>query len=186
MYSLFSILLLPLSQVQIVSTPCSNIPVTVMTTSYLKMGVWGCIRKFLDWVDNEINNSSSSSNKHTFRSNIKGYGSKLIRLTHEIVIQLHLVAESCIIEVLTLLNNITVMNGISHITCLLKITLLTTSCETLYKQSFLIIQVICSTTVTQLHPCHTCSLSYFLWFISWKGLRMKNNAILSCIVGMVQ
>jgi hypothetical protein len=31
----------------------------------------GCIQKFPDWVDNEINN-----NKHSLRSNTKGYGSK--------------------------------------------------------------------------------------------------------------
>jgi len=33
--------------------------------------IWGCIRKFLDQVDNEINN-----NKHFLRSNTKGYGGK--------------------------------------------------------------------------------------------------------------
>jgi hypothetical protein len=32
----------------------------------------GCIQKFPDWVDNEINNN----NKHSLRSNIKGYGGK--------------------------------------------------------------------------------------------------------------
>jgi hypothetical protein len=32
-----------------------------------------CIQKFPDWVDNEINNDK---NKHTLRSNIKGYGNK--------------------------------------------------------------------------------------------------------------
>jgi hypothetical protein len=31
----------------------------------------GCIQKFPHWVDNEINN-----NKHSFRSNTKGYGGK--------------------------------------------------------------------------------------------------------------
>jgi hypothetical protein len=31
-----------------------------------------CIQKFPDWVDNEIDNN----NKHSLRSNIKGYGSK--------------------------------------------------------------------------------------------------------------
>jgi hypothetical protein len=30
----------------------------------------GCIQKFPDWVDNEINNN----NKHSLRSNTKGYG----------------------------------------------------------------------------------------------------------------
>jgi hypothetical protein len=33
--------------------------------------VRGCIQKFPDWVDNEINN-----NKHSMRSNTKGYGGK--------------------------------------------------------------------------------------------------------------
>jgi hypothetical protein len=32
---------------------------------------WGCIRKFPDWGDNEINN-----NKHSLRSNTKGDGGK--------------------------------------------------------------------------------------------------------------
>jgi hypothetical protein len=35
--------------------------------------VRGCIQKFPDWVDNEINNNS---NKHPLRSNTKGYGGK--------------------------------------------------------------------------------------------------------------
>jgi hypothetical protein len=38
---------------------------------------------------NEINN-----NKHSLRSNTRGYGGKLTRLTHKIAVQLHLVAES--------------------------------------------------------------------------------------------
>jgi hypothetical protein len=33
----------------------------------------GCIQKFPDWVDNEINNNN---NKHSLRSNAKGYGDK--------------------------------------------------------------------------------------------------------------
>jgi hypothetical protein len=35
--------------------------------------VRGCIQKFVDWVDNEINNNN---NKHSLRSNTKGYGGK--------------------------------------------------------------------------------------------------------------
>jgi hypothetical protein len=54
----------------------------------------GRIQKFPDWVDNEI---YSYSNKHSLRSNTKGYGVKITRLIHKIAIQLHLVAESCII-----------------------------------------------------------------------------------------
>jgi hypothetical protein len=36
-----------------------------------KIALWGCIQKFPDWVDNEINN-----NKHSLRSKKKGYGGK--------------------------------------------------------------------------------------------------------------
>jgi hypothetical protein len=53
----------------------------------------GCIQKFPDLVDNEINNN----NKHSLRSNTKGYSGKVTRLTHKTAIQLHLVAESCTI-----------------------------------------------------------------------------------------
>jgi hypothetical protein len=35
--------------------------------------VRGCIQKFPDWVDNEI---YAYNNKHSLRSNIKGYGGK--------------------------------------------------------------------------------------------------------------
>jgi hypothetical protein len=35
--------------------------------------VRGCIRKFPDWVDNEI---YAYNNKHSLRNNIKGYGDK--------------------------------------------------------------------------------------------------------------
>jgi hypothetical protein len=43
--------------------------------NYLKCNllVRGFIQKFLDWVDNEISNSN---NKHSLRSNTKGYGDK--------------------------------------------------------------------------------------------------------------
>jgi hypothetical protein len=51
-----------------------------------------CIQKFPDWVDNEINN-----NKHSLRSNTKGYGAKLARLTYKTATQLYLGAESCTI-----------------------------------------------------------------------------------------
>jgi hypothetical protein len=50
----------------------------------------GCIQKFPDWVDNKISNNS----KHSLRSYTEDYGGKkFTRLTHEIAIQLHLVAE---------------------------------------------------------------------------------------------
>jgi len=61
-------------------------PRTRYTRTYY-LNIRGCIQKFPDWVDNERNN------KHSFRSNTKGYGGKLARLTHKIAIQLYLVAE---------------------------------------------------------------------------------------------
>jgi hypothetical protein len=39
--------------------------------SWNKHYIWGYMQKFPDWVDNEINN-----NKHSLRSNTKGYGGK--------------------------------------------------------------------------------------------------------------
>jgi hypothetical protein len=38
-----------------------------------RIEVRGCIQKFPDWIDNEINNNN---NKHSLRSNTKGYGCK--------------------------------------------------------------------------------------------------------------
>jgi hypothetical protein len=38
-----------------------------------KNKIWGCIQKFPDRVDNEI---YAYNNKHSFRSNTKGYGGK--------------------------------------------------------------------------------------------------------------
>jgi hypothetical protein len=35
----------------------------------------GCIQKFPDWVDNEIDNINNN-NKHSLTSNTKGYGGK--------------------------------------------------------------------------------------------------------------
>jgi hypothetical protein len=37
------------------------------------MNIQGCIQKFTDWIDNEINNNN---NKHPLRSNTNGYGDK--------------------------------------------------------------------------------------------------------------
>jgi hypothetical protein len=37
--------------------------------------VRGCIQKFADWVDNEINNNNNN-NEHSLRSNTNGYGGK--------------------------------------------------------------------------------------------------------------
>jgi hypothetical protein len=59
----------------------------ISVVANIHTNIRGCIQKFPDWVDNEINNNN---NKHSLRSNTKGYGGK-------IVIQLHLVAESCTI-----------------------------------------------------------------------------------------
>jgi hypothetical protein len=39
----------------------------------------GCIQKFPDWVDNEINNNNNNNNnnnKYSLRSNTKGHGGK--------------------------------------------------------------------------------------------------------------
>jgi hypothetical protein len=55
-----------------------------------KTDIRGRIQKYLDWVDNEINNKK---NKHVFRSNAKGYGGR----THCTDSQLNLGAESYII-----------------------------------------------------------------------------------------
>jgi len=60
---------------------------------FFERAVRGCIQKFPDGVDNDIINN----NKHSLRSNTKGYGSKITRLTHKIAIQLELVTESCTI-----------------------------------------------------------------------------------------
>jgi hypothetical protein len=43
--------------------------------SFRCMNLRRCIQKFPDWVENEINNSSNN-NKHSLRSNTKGYGDK--------------------------------------------------------------------------------------------------------------
>jgi hypothetical protein len=37
--------------------------------------IGGCIQKFPDWVDNEI---YAYNNKHSLRSNTKGYGGKTL------------------------------------------------------------------------------------------------------------
>jgi hypothetical protein len=41
---------------------------------FMCQNVRGCIQKFPDWVDNAINNNNN--NKHSLRSNTKGYGGK--------------------------------------------------------------------------------------------------------------
>jgi hypothetical protein len=51
--------------------------------------VRGCIQKFPDWVDNVI---YAYLWYYSLRSNTKDYGKKLTILTHEIAIQLHLLA----------------------------------------------------------------------------------------------
>jgi hypothetical protein len=59
----------------------------------LVLHVRGFIQKFPDRVDNEINNN----NKHSQRSNTKGYGDKTHYTDSQNTIQLHLAAESCTI-----------------------------------------------------------------------------------------
>jgi hypothetical protein len=67
---------------------------TYATSPLCTVFIRGCTQKFPDWVDNEI---YAYNNKHSLRSNSKGCGGKLTRLTHKIATQLHLVAESCTI-----------------------------------------------------------------------------------------
>jgi hypothetical protein len=67
---------------------------TVTHSEQLVRDIRGCIQKFLDWVDDEIN---SNNNKHSLRSNTNVMAAKVTRMTHKLAIQLHLVAESCII-----------------------------------------------------------------------------------------
>jgi hypothetical protein len=59
----------------------------------LNLDVRGCVLKFPDWVDNEID---IDDNKHSFRSNTNACDGK-IHLSHKIAIQLLLVAERCTI-----------------------------------------------------------------------------------------
>jgi hypothetical protein len=44
-----------------------------MVVGFIILQMRGCIKKFPDYVDNEINNNK---NKHSLRSNTKGYGGK--------------------------------------------------------------------------------------------------------------
>jgi hypothetical protein len=53
----------------------------------------GCIQKFPDWVDNETTTIINTR----WEASQRVMTAKLARLTHKIAIQLHLVAESCII-----------------------------------------------------------------------------------------
>jgi hypothetical protein len=46
---------------------------TKICTLPASFSIRGCIQKFPDWVDNEINNNQ---NKHSLRNNTKGYGCK--------------------------------------------------------------------------------------------------------------
>jgi hypothetical protein len=61
--------------------------------------ILGCIQKFPDWFDNEINNNNNNNNnnKHSWEAIQRVMAAKLTRLTHKIAIQLHLAAESCTI-----------------------------------------------------------------------------------------
>jgi hypothetical protein len=44
-----------------------------LTVNIPGIAIPGCIQKFPDWVDNEI---YAYNNKHSLRSNTKGYGGK--------------------------------------------------------------------------------------------------------------
>jgi hypothetical protein len=71
-----------------------SIAMTLMGVMYL-IHTWknlrSSIQKFPDWADNKI---YAYNNKHSVRSNIKGYDGKPTILTHKIAKELHLVAES--------------------------------------------------------------------------------------------
>jgi hypothetical protein len=56
------------------------------------MDARGCIQKFPDWVDNEI--TTINTRWEAIRTVM---AAKLVRLTHKIAIQLHLVVENCTI-----------------------------------------------------------------------------------------
>jgi len=51
---------------------CSQDPATEPCPEPVKANVHGCIQKFPDWANNEMNNN----NKHSLGSNTKGYGCK--------------------------------------------------------------------------------------------------------------
>jgi len=79
----------------VISAPCrwgcpsSNLSVVNVMDCY----VWGCTQKFLDWVNNEI----YAYIWYCWEATQRVMVAKLTRFTHKIVIQLHLVAESCTI-----------------------------------------------------------------------------------------
>jgi hypothetical protein len=54
----------------------------------IKQWILGCIQKFHDWVGNEITNTCWEATQRVMAAKLTG-------LTHNIAIQLHLVAESC-------------------------------------------------------------------------------------------
>jgi hypothetical protein len=52
---------------------CVYVCIYVCTYACARACIRGCIQKFPDWIKNEINNNN---NKHSLRSNTKGYGDK--------------------------------------------------------------------------------------------------------------
>jgi hypothetical protein len=60
-----------MESVRDVSIQCDSLCLVVTwSAEYVR----GCNQKFPDWIDNEMNNNNK--NKHSLRSNTKGYGSK--------------------------------------------------------------------------------------------------------------
>jgi len=57
--------------------------------------VWGYVQKFADWIDNETTTTTTPNTR--WESIQKVMAAKRTRLTHKIVIQLHLVLETCTI-----------------------------------------------------------------------------------------
>jgi hypothetical protein len=69
---------------------CARSSFTVMN-----MDIRGCIQKFPDWVNKEINNNNNNNNnKHSLRSNTKDYGVKIHWTDSQNSDTLHLVAAS--------------------------------------------------------------------------------------------
>jgi len=67
---------------------CIDLCNTLYSWRYIR----GCIQKFPDWVDNE-----TTATNTCWEASQRVMAIKLTRLTHNIAVQLHLVAESCTI-----------------------------------------------------------------------------------------
>jgi hypothetical protein len=68
---------------------------TLFQFCFTEYRIRGCIQKFPDWVDNEITTTTTTNT--LWEATQRVMAAKLLRLTHKIAIQLHLVAHSCTI-----------------------------------------------------------------------------------------